>query len=439
MVILSDKYRKDVPNKMIEHIKNGVDFRVIKAEKFKTNVISVFFNIPLKRETVTKAALLPSVMKRGTNKYTTMTDLSRYLDELYSASIRSGIRSKGDGEVLYFSIEYIRDRFIGENITEKIVALLKEFIFCPLIDENGFRQDYLDGEKVNLKNAIEGLINDKKEYVEFKCREAMFGGEGYGMFEAGFAEDLPSIDTKNLYEFYSDLINKAKIDIFVSGDFEPVAVDLIKSELASEFMPRDAEYVKTKIAESTGREVQNIIEEIPVVQSKLCMGLRCDVEPTSPEYYALMLGGCIFGGSPFSKLFNNVREKLSLAYYAVSRTERFKSTMFISSGIETDKYQAAYDEIMVQFNKMRNGEIDDSELENSKLYLTNGYRSLKDGLRTMEDYFLSQAIMGSDGELDDLIQKMNLVKKDDIVKAFNKIEFDTIYFLKGIGNNGGEA
>ena len=151
-----------------------------------------------------------------------------------------------------------------------------------------------------------------------------------------------------------------------------------------------------------GKEINRIVEEIAVVQSKLCIGLKCGIEPTSKEYYALMLGGCIFGGSPFSKLFTNVREKLSLAYYASVRTERFKSTMFISSGIETDKYQAAYDEILVQFNKMKSGDITDSEVVNSKLYLTNGFNSMKDGLRTMEDYYLSQAIMDNKGEIDDL-------------------------------------
>ena len=158
---------------MTEHIKNGVDFRFIKAEKFKTNTISVFFNIPLERKTVTKAALLPAVMKRGTMKHQTMSELTRYLYDLYSASLRAGVRSKGDGEVLYFTIEYIRDRFIGENLTAKIIELLSEFIFSPLVDENGFNQEYLDGEKVNLRNAIEGLINDKRDYVEYKCREAM--------------------------------------------------------------------------------------------------------------------------------------------------------------------------------------------------------------------------------------------------------------------------
>lgn len=422
---------------MTEHIKNGVDFRYIKAEKFKTNIISVFLNIPLKRETVTKAALLPSVMKRGTMQHKTLTELTRYLFNLYSASLRAGIRSKGDGEVLYFTIEYIRDKFIGENLTDKIVELLNEFIFSPLADEeNGFKQEYLDGEKVNLKNAIEGLINDKRDYVEFKCREAMFGGEGYGMYEAGRVEDLPNITAKNLYEFYKQVISTAKVDIFVSGDFDERSLSDVKAKLSNNFEPRDAEYFKTKIALPTGREAQKIVEEIPVVQSKLCIGLKCGIDPTSPEYYGLLLGGCVFGGSPFSKLFNNVREKLSLAYYAVSRTERFKSTMFISCGIETEKYQAAYDEIMVQFNKMRNGEIEDSELENSKLYMINSFNSMKDGLRTMEDYYLSQAIMGNDGGIDDLIERVGKVTKDEVVAAFNKIEIDTIYFLKG---NGGEV
>lgn len=428
---------------MTEHIKNGVDFRFIKAEKFKTNTISVFFNIPLERKTVTKAALLPAVMKRGTMKHQTMSELTRYLYDLYSASLRAGVRSKGDGEVLYFTIEYIRDRFIGENLTAKIIELLSEFIFSPLVDENGFNQEYLDGEKVNLRNAIEGLINDKRDYVEYKCREAMFPDEGYGMYEAGFVEDIPDITASNLYDFYKQIISRAKVDIFAGGDFDSDALNDIKNELCGRFEPRDAEYVNTKIAVPTGREINKIVEEITVVQSKLCIGVKCGIDPTSPEYYGLLLGGCVFGGSPFSKLFNNVREKLSLAYYAVSRTERFKSTMFISCGIETEKYQAAYDEIMVQFNKMLKGDIEDSEIENSKLYLINSFNSMKDGLRTMEDYYLSQAIMGNDGNIDDLIDRVSRVSKDEVVAAFNKIEFDTIYFLKGNiktgKTNGGEA
>ena len=133
---------------MIQHIKNGVDFRLIPAQKFKTNVISVFFNIPLSKKHGDKSGFAAaSVMKRGTEKHKTMNEISKYLDELYSATLRAGIRSKGDGEVIYFTVEYIRDKFIGENLTQKIVDLLKEFIFCPLAGDDGFVEEYLNGEK----------------------------------------------------------------------------------------------------------------------------------------------------------------------------------------------------------------------------------------------------------------------------------------------------
>ena len=166
-------------------------------------------------------------------------------------------------------------------------------------------------------------------------------------------------------------------------------------------------------------------------------GLRCGIVPTSAEYYALMLGSCIFGGSPFSKLFNNVREKLSLAYYAVARTERFKSVMMISSGIETKNYQAAYDEIMVQFEKMRKGEFDEAEIEAAKKYLTTGLCSIKDSLRSMEDYYMSQAIMGEDQSVDALLAEILKVEKQQIVHVMQKVTFDTVFFLKGKDAEGG--
>ncbi len=410
---------------------NGVDLHIVSAPKFKTNLMSVFFNIPLKRETVTRAALLPSVLKRGCKTYPTLKDMSRRLDDLYSASMRAGVRSKGDGEVLYFSSEYISDKYVPESLTRHIAEFIRDFIFSPLVEKNGFKPDYVNSEKTNLKNAIESIINDKKEYAELKCRETMFGKDGYGMPEIGYAEDLNDITPVNLFEFYQDVISNAKVDIFISGTVDDKCICDTEEILGSCFTPRESVYITSEIADVTIGGIRNITEDADTVQSKLCIGLRCGIDPCSDEYSALVLGTCIFGGSPFSKLFNNVREKLSLAYYAVAKTSKFKSVMMISSGIQTENYQAAYDEIMVQFNKMQKGEIEDFEIMAAKKYLTNAYNSLTDSLRGMEDYYLSQAIMGTDETIDDLLKKLHTVDKDKIAVAMNKIKFDTIYFLKG--------
>lgn len=418
-------------------LRDGVDLHIISAPKFKTKLLSVYFNIPLKRETVTYAALLPSVLKRGSVDYPTMKDMSRRLDDLYSASVSAGVRMKGDGEVLYFTAEYISDRFIGKNLTSKIAEFLHSFIFSPLTEDGGFNKEYTKSEKINLRNAISGLVNDKKAYAEFKCREAMFGKDGYGMFEAGYAEDLDEITPQSLYKFYCDVLKNAKIDIFISGTLDEASISETERILGSAFEPREANYIGTLIASSDDVSLKNVTEDADVVQSKLCMGMRCGTEPVGDEFYAITLASCIFGGSPFSKLFANVREKLSLAYYAVARYSRFKSVMMISSGIQTENFKAAYDEIMLQFKKMQDGEIDDFEIESAKKYLANAYNSLSDSLYGMEDYYLSQCIMGSTQSIEELLDGVLSVDKKRVCEVMKKVKPDTVYFLKG--KSAGEA
>ena len=419
-----------------KEICQGVNLRVLKDTKFKTNTLSLYFHIPLQRETVTYAALLPSVLKRGSEKYPRLSDMARRLADLYSASCSAGVRMKGDGEVLYFTMEYIADRYIGENLTGQVLEFLQEFIFAPRVQDGGFLPEYVESEKDNLRQAILGLINDKKAYADAKCREAMFGTDGYGMFEAGYVEDLDHITPQNLYAFYQNVLKDARVDIFMGGSVTEDAISQVETAFGKKLEVRQGQYIKTQPAKAQRKEPQVIMEEMQASQSKLSMGLCCGVEPTSQEYYALMLGSCIFGGSPFSKLFNNVREKLSLAYYAGARTDRMKSVMMISSGIETRNYQAAYDEIMLQLKKMKDGEIADSEILAAKKYLETGLHSMEDSLRAMEDYYVSQAILGQEQSIAELLGCLQKVTLDEIVSVMQKVELDTVYFLKG--NGGGE-
>lgn len=411
----------------------GVNLRFIGTDKFKTNRISFYIHLPLNRETVTAAALLPRVLKRGTEKYPTMSDISKRAEELYGAAVGSGIGKSGDVQLVRFNIEFVNDKFISESIEKDVIELLKQLVLCPKTENGAFCAEYVKQEKENAKSAILGLINDKKEYAGVRCNEIMFEGDPYGIFEYGSVEDLEKIDEKNLYEFYRTLIETAAIDIIVSGGFdEGKIIDEVKSVFGECLSGRTAAAETTAIAKiEENISVKRVTEPMAVTQSKLCMGFNCGTDPLSDEYYGLRLFCCVFGGSPFSKLFNNVREKLSLAYYVFSAVERRKGCMKISAGIEADKFDAAYDEIMLQLEKMKSGDFADDEIVSAKKYMATGMNSVKDSLAATESFYMEQILLGADETPDGVLEKINAVTRDDIRAAANKVQTDTVYFLKG--------
>lgn len=410
-------------------IKKGVSLNLVEAKQFKTSRISIFFKTPIKRENVTKISLLRQVLKRGCKHFPTVKALSRELEDLYGASLSGGIRKKGDLELFYFTVEYIADRFAGENLTEKVINLLYEVVLNPLTQDGAFSEEYLNQEKNNLKNYIGSIINDKREYAQLRCVSEMFKGEPYGIFEYGYVEDFDGINSKNLYDFYKQIISEAEVEIFVSGTF---SADTVKSAIMQkfDFAPREKVLLSGEIAKKPEKE-KRITESMEVTQSKLCMGLSCGISPKDPRYFALVVYNCVFGGSPFSKLFNNVRERLSLAYYVFSRIDKMKSFMLISAGIENDKFDAAYGEIMTQMEKMNCGDVTDEEISAAKSALSGSFNSMRDSLAAMEDFYMSNLLFDDAPSLDEIIEKINAVKKEEMIEAGKEIKLDTVYFLCG--------
>lgn len=418
-------------------ISRGVNLRFLETDKFKTNVMSVYFCVPLCRENITETALVPRILKRGTEKYPTMTELSRRAEELYGASIGANIGKRGDQAIIRCSAQFVSDSFINESIIGDITELLKEFIFCPAIKDGGFDEEYTAQEKENAKNHILGLINDKKEYASVKCTEIMFEGDPYEIFPYGYVEDLEGIDGKSLFKRYKEIISTSKIDIFVSGCFDK---DAVKKNLEESFMPflseRVAEDCTTKLAENEPDiKVKNVTEEMPVSQSKLSMGFNCGIKPVSDDYYAMTVFSCIYGGSPFSKLFNNVREKLSLAYYVFSAFDRNKSYMKINAGIEASKFDEAFNEIMLQLDSMKKGEFSDDEILSAKMYLKTQTGTIKDSLAATEDFYMGRGLLGYEESVDGFLDKLNEVTRERIVAVANTLQLDTVYFLKGVQEN----
>lgn len=421
----------------VYEISKGVDVRFFETDKFKTNVMSVYFCLPLSKETVTKAALIPRILKRGSAKYPTLTALSRRAEKLYGATISADIGKRGDSLLIRISVQFVSDSFISESIIEDVTELLCEFTLYPVTKDDGFDKTYVQQEKENAKNFIEGLINDKKEYAQVRCNEIMFEGDPYGLFTYGYVKDLPNIDEKNLYEFYKYIVDTSKVDICVSGCFEEAAVKCeIEKSFGKILKDRTPQKFETKRAgKEENIKVKDVTENITASQSKLCMGFNWGGKPVSKEYYSMVVFSCIYGGSPFSKLFNNVREKLSLAYYVFSAIDRQKAFMRISAGIQADKFKEAYDEILLQLDMMKKGEFSDEEIASAKKYLKTQAGGVKDSLVATEDFYMSRALLGYEESVDEFLQNLERVERDDIVAAANSLQLDTVYFLKGVENN----
>lgn len=411
----------------------GVNLNYVKSEKFKTNMISVVLRLPLCRETVTRAALIPRVLKRGTEAYPTLADISKRAEELYGASISAGTLKKGDNQLLVFTVRFVSDSFINGAITKDAVNLLAEFVLRPKTVLGGFDKSYVEQEKVNAKNFIEGLINDKKAYASVRCNEIMFEGDPYGIYEYGYVEDLAEIDEKNLYEFYKILIETSPIEIFASGDFDGDSFkDALEKEFCGILNDRCARPAETVLAvKEKNIEVKRITEEIPTSQSKLVMGFNCGISPVSDEYCAFMMFSCILGGSPFSKLFNNVREKLSLAYYASSRLERYKGLMVVSSGIEYQNKERAEQEILLQLEAMKQGSISDYEFDVSVKSILNSLRSLRDSSGYLADYYLGQSVSGTQISLEEQCRLIGRVTKEDVIQVAHEIRPEMVYVMRG--------
>jgi predicted Zn-dependent peptidase len=286
------------------------------------------------------------------------------------------------------------------------------------------------GEKVNLINAIMAQINDKRTYASIRLRQEMFRGERYGVGKYGTQEQVEAITPERLYAHYQTILETSQIELTFAGQTD---IDVLKVALleALKSLPRGA-LVRPETTEGPMPEtVRELSETMDVTQGKLVMGFRTGITAADENYPALLLMNSVYGGSLTSKLFMNVREKLSLCYYASSGLDRFKGVMIVSSGVDMDKVETAKAEILAQLEACRRGEIAQEELEPARSYLISSLKAGEDSAYGMEDFYVGQTIGGYTYTPDTLAQALQKVTIPEIQAVANRLKLDTIYFLKG--------
>ena len=422
-------------NYIKKEVKQGINLHNINTNKFKTNLYAVFLATPLSRENVTKNALLTAVLRRGTKNIESQVLISKKLEEMYGASFDCGIEKTGDNHIIKFYLETINEAFLPEKeeLDKKCIELLFDIILNPLVQNDGFKPEYLESEKKKLKQIIEGKIDNKRTYSFERCVEEMFKDEPYGLYKFGYVEDLEKITPQNLYQYYKELIKKCKIDIFVSGNLKDTDINnLIENNAEIKALEaRKSEYVENKenSEKIPVREEKVVEEKMQVGQGNLVIGLSSNSQIEN-EKFVMSVYNAILGGGANSKLFQNVREKNSLAYTAGSTFRRQKNTIFIRCGIEIENYQKALDTIKEQIEDMKNGNFTEEDMENAKKLIVSSVRGISSEQDTEITYYYGQELSDTFTTIDDYVTKINNVTKSNIEEVAKEIWINTVYFLR---------
>ena len=413
----------------------GVWLRTVHTNKFKSAYLSVTLLAPLEPETAAANALIPSVLRRGTAAHPDMESLSAALDELYGGAIEPAVRRKGETQCVGFVASFLDDAYAlnGEKILESAAALLGELLLRPYTQDGIFCPDYTAGERANLIDRIRGQINDKRSYATHRLIQLMCGEEAFGTDKLGDETTAAAITPASLWQRYQDLLRTAAVEVYYCGSAQPERVEAALRSALSGLPVNEARVVPDcEVRIHAGTQPRVVEEALDVTQGKLAMGFRTGgITCWEEEYPALAMCSAVFGGTTLSKLFLNVREKLSLCYYASSMLEKLKGLMLVSSGIEFDKYQTARDEILAQLEAVRRGEIADWELEGARRTLISGHLATLDDQARQEEFWLGQAAAGLDTTIQELAGQFETITREQVAQAARKLELDTIYFLKG--------
>lgn len=409
----------------------GYKLHIVKTEKFKTNTIVWKMKTPLTSENVTKRALLPYVLQSSSKAYPSTSKLRSYLDELYGANLYVDVSKKGEYQVLSFSLEIANEKFLSdpEPLLKKGLELIAEILVNPLAENEAFDKETVEKEKRTLKQRIQAVYDDKMRYSNFRLVQEMCKDEPYALHVNGEINDIAAINEQNLYEYYKQAFAEDELDLFIIGDVIEDEVQSIAESLLK-FEQRTPKRAESK--HSGNVEEKTVKEKEDVKQGKLNIGYRTNILYGDQDYYALQVFNGIFGGFSHSKLFLNVREKNSLAYYVASRLESHKGLMMVMSGVEFNNFELAVKIIREQMQAMQSGDFTEQEIEQTKAVIENQMLETLDTARGMVEVLYHNVISERKVSLDDWLKGMGKTTKQEIIEVANKVQMDTIYFLTGL-------
>jgi len=418
----------------VDHISESISLSCIHTNKFKTGVLTLTFCIPLTKDNMIYNMLLSGVLRRGTERFPSMAAINRRLDELYAACVE--IRSHHVGKNLLFTVstEILDEKYAieGESILEGVVEVLADLLLHPMMIDGHFSDPFVQQEIQFAQDSLRAEINNTRLYSAVRCMELMYRDDPCYPTIQEMQDRLPLITSRSLTDYYHTVLKRAPMEAFYVGSLSP---EIPKAYLQKYFSAWNANPQRTlalPFADPSADAI-SVTEAMPISQGKLSMGFRTGVCANGKDQavYTAMVFNEIFGGSPVSKLFMNVREKMSLCYYCSSSYNRYTGTLTVSAGIETKNRSVAEAAIRRQLESIQAGEISQSEFLAAKSALENAYRQIDDNPFELQSFYGNRALFGLGGDIEECRRMMAAVTVEEVVALSKNIFCDTVFFIEG--------
>ena len=415
----------------IYSLQNGAEGLFIKNERFNTTSVSFNFYLPLSADTAALYALLPFMLTTCGEEYPDFSVLNYKLSRLYGASLDASAEKLGDYQLLRIRISVIDDKYTFENesLLSRAADMLLSLIFKPKAENGAFCEDDLYREKRKAIEHIKGEISEKRIYAKNRLIEEMYKGKAYGVPKCGTVEEVEKITGESLYTAWENMLKKAFIRVQVIGSSLPSRFfETIAERLGG--ISR-AENTDCKLNEPTApiEKPNEITERMAVKQGKLVMGFSTDMYGEDDVSLPLMVMTDIFGGGPYSKLFSNVREKMSLCYYCSASTVRGKGLITVDSGVEAENAEKAQREILNQLDSVKKGEFTDFEYEASLKSIRDSLNSYNDSQVTLDTWYALKANNKTLYSPEEIGEKISAITREDIINAAKGVRLHTVYRL----------
>lgn len=418
-----------------QKLAEGVELVMTRTDQFKTGVLSVTLTQPLREETATANALIPDVLYRGSRRYPDIVSLSAATDQLYGASLGPAVRQRGESQCVGFMCSFIDDRYAldGTAVLEPMATLMGEILLDPVTENGVFCREFVESEGANLADRIRSRINDKRSWSIFRLVQEMCAGEAYAVDKLGDADRAVSITPEELWEQYQRLLRESRVTFYYGGSASPERVEQAVSHAFGPLLRGRNVSVDCQVKKEPSGQVREVTDILDVTQGKLALGFRSGgITAASPEYPAMLVFNALYGGTAHSKLFMNVREKMSLCYFASSILDKIKGLMVVASGVEFSNFDVARKEILAQLDAVRTGDFTQEEFNAAVRWVVNGLVSRRDSQGQMEDECVTAVLTGGDlNETDLLAGRVERVTPDQVTQVARRMSLDTVYYLTG--------